>query len=65
MRFYQFILKNMLQRKARSALTMIGVAIAVTAVVALIGLADGCERSFRDLNDKRGVDLLVLRAGAS
>ena len=65
MRFYQFILKNILQRKARSALTMIGVAIAVTAVVALIGIADGCERSFRDLYEKRGVDLLVMRAGSS
>ena len=65
MRFYQFILKNVMQRRTRSALTMIGVAIAVTAVVALIGIADGCERSFRELYDKRGVDLLVLRAGAS
>jgi putative ABC transport system permease protein len=64
MRFYQFILKNVVQRKARSALTMIGVAIAVTAAVALVGIADGCERSFRELYDKRGVDLLVMRAGA-
>jgi putative ABC transport system permease protein len=65
MRFYQFILKNILQRKARSALTMIGVAIAVTAVVALVGIADGFERSFRDLYERRGVDLLVVRAGSS
>lgn len=65
MRFYEFILKNVLQRKARSALTTIGVAIAVTAVVALVGIADGCERAFRDLYELRGVDLLVLRAGAS
>ncbi|MHB1422614.1 MAG: ABC transporter permease [Gemmataceae bacterium] len=65
MRFYQLILKNIMQRKARSALTMIGVAIAVTAVVALVGIADGCERSFRELYDSRGVDLLVMRAGAS
>ncbi|HEY7329995.1 MAG TPA: ABC transporter permease [Gemmataceae bacterium] len=65
MRFYQFILKNILQRKARSALTMIGVAIAVMAVVALVGLADGFERSFRDLYERRGVDLMVVRAGAS
>lgn len=65
MRFYQFILKNVLQRKARSALTMIGVAIAVTAVVALVGIADGFERSFRDLYERRGVDLLVVRAGSS
>lgn len=65
MRFYQFILKNVMQRKARSALTMIGVAIAVTAVVALVGIADGFERSFRDLYERRGVDLLVVRAGSS
>lgn len=65
MRFYQFILKNVLQRKARSALTMIGVAIAVTAVVALVGIADGFQRSFRELYENRGVDLLVVRAGSS
>jgi putative ABC transport system permease protein len=65
MRFYQFILKNILQRKARSALTMIGVAIAVTAVVALVGIADGFQRSFRELYEKRGVDLLIVRAGSS
>jgi putative ABC transport system permease protein len=65
MRFYQFILKNVLQRKARSALTIVGVAIAVTAVVALVGIADGFERSFRELYEKRGVDLLVVRAGSS
>jgi putative ABC transport system permease protein len=65
MRFSQFILKNVLQRKARSALTVLGVAVAVTAVVALVGIADGFERSFRDLYEKRGVDLLVVRAGSS
>ena len=65
MRFYQFILKNLLQRKARSALTILGVAVAVTAVVALVGIADGFERSFRDLYEKRGVDLIVVRAGSS
>ncbi|SRR5579883_1593455 len=65
MRFYEFILKNVWQRKARSALTTIGVAIAVTAVVALVGIADGFERSFRDLYERRGVDLMVVRAGAS
>ncbi len=65
MRFYEFILKNLRQRKARSALTTLGVAIAVTAVVSLVGIADGFERSFRDLYDRRGVDLMVVRAGAS
>jgi hypothetical protein len=46
MRFYQYILKNVLQCKARSALTMIGVGIAVTAGVALVGVADGFAHSF-------------------
>jgi putative ABC transport system permease protein len=65
MRFFQVILKNVLHRKSRSALTMVGVAIAVTAVVALVGIADGFQRSFRELYEKRGVDLMVVRAGSS
>jgi putative ABC transport system permease protein len=65
MRFFQVILKNVLHRKSRSLLTTVGVAVAVTAVVALVGIADGFERSFRELYEKRGVDLLVVRAGSS
>jgi putative ABC transport system permease protein len=65
MRFFQVILKNVLHRKSRSALTMVGVAIAVTAVVALVGIADGFQRSFRELYEERGVDLMVVRAGSS
>jgi putative ABC transport system permease protein len=65
MRFFQVILKNVLNRKSRSALTAVGVAIAVTAVVALVGIADGFQRSFRELYEKRGVDLMVVRAGSS
>jgi putative ABC transport system permease protein len=64
-RFFQVILKNVLHRKSRSALTTVGVAIAVTAVVALVGIADGFQRSFRELYEKRGVDLMVVRAGSS
>jgi putative ABC transport system permease protein len=65
MRFYQFILKNVVQRKARSALTVLGVAIAVAAVVALVGIADGFQRAFGELYERRGVDLIVVRAGSS
>jgi putative ABC transport system permease protein len=65
MLFLSFILKNLRYRKVRSALTVAGVAIAVTAVVSLVGIADGFERSFLDLYQRRGVDLLVVRAGSS
>jgi putative ABC transport system permease protein len=65
MRFVTFILKNLLRRKLRSALTAVGVAVAVTAVVALLGISNGFERSFTDLYLKRGVDLIVVRAGVT
>ena len=65
MRFTTFVLKNLLRRKLRSALTAGGVAIAVSAVVALLGISNGFEQSFTDLYVKRGVDLIVVRAGVT
>lgn len=65
MYFATFILKNLLRRKVRSVLTACGLGIAVTAVVALLGIADGFERSFLELYRGRGVDLMVVRAGTT
>src|SRR5262245_47793173 len=65
MLFLTFVLKNLLRRKARSALTLLGVGIAVAAVVALTGIASGFERSFRRLYTERGVDLMIVRAGTT
>lgn len=63
MRFTTFIFKNLLRRPVRSLLTSIGVALAVGAVVALLGISQGFERSFAQLLEQRGVDLMVVRAG--
>jgi putative ABC transport system permease protein len=63
MLFLTFVLKNLLRRKVRSALTLVGVGISVAAVVALVGIAQRFESSFRDLYSRRGVDLIVVRAG--
>lgn len=63
MYFVTFVFKSLLQRKLRSALTCVGVAVAVAAVVALVGVSRGFERSFGQLYERRGVDLVVLRAG--
>jgi putative ABC transport system permease protein len=63
MRFFQFVYKNVLRRKFRSLLTGIGVAIAITAVVALLGISSGFERSSREMLAAAGVDLIVVRAG--
>ncbi len=65
MHFYTFILKNLLRRPARSLLTIVGLAVAICAVVALVGVATGFERSFLQVYSQRGIDLIVQRAGGS
>ncbi len=63
MRLIHFVIKNVLRRPARSALTVCGIAVAVGAVVALVGIADSFERSLLSFFQRRGVDLVVVRAG--
>ncbi|QDU86882.1 Macrolide export ATP-binding/permease protein MacB [Pirellulimonas nuda] len=63
MRFSRLIWANIFNRPVRSLLTISGVAVAVGAVVALVGIASGFERSLRDVYESRGVDLIVLQSG--
>ena len=44
MRFSTFIFRNVLRRRIRSTLTMTGMAVAVTFVVVLVGLANGLQQ---------------------
>lgn len=57
--------KNLWRRPARSALTACGLAIAVAAVVALVGVSDSLESSFLDLYTRPGADLVVQRRGGA
>ena len=61
MRFSTFVFRNVLRRPVRSTLTITGMAIAVTAVVALVGLSDGFNRSMLKQYIDRGVSLIVTR----
>ncbi|TWT77104.1 Macrolide export ATP-binding/permease protein MacB [Posidoniimonas polymericola] len=63
MRFSRLVTANLMGRPVRSLLTLTGVAVAVGAVVALVGVSDGFEKSLLDAYESRGVDLLVLQAG--
>lgn len=63
MSFLAFILKNLWRRPARSMLTIAGLAVAVGAVVALVGVATGFERSFIEMYRQRDVDIVVQRKG--
>jgi putative ABC transport system permease protein len=64
MRFSTFVVKNIVRRRMRSSLTVIGIAVAVGAVVALVGISLGFEQSFLKLYEKQNVDLIVQQSGA-
>lgn len=57
--------KNLWRRPFRSALTVVGLAVSVTAVVALVGVSESLETSFLDLYTRRGADLVVQRRGGA
>ncbi len=61
MSFFAMAMKNVLRRPARSFLTAMGVAIGIAAVVTLVSLAWGFERSWSDAYQARGADLMVGR----
>src|SRR5262249_17409999 len=61
--FGTLIYKNIIRRPVRSALTIVAIAIAIGSVVSLVGIANGFENTFRDVYERKGVDLFVVRAG--
>lgn len=63
MRFTTLILRNLLRRPLRSGVTAAGVALAIGAIVAMIGAAEGFRSQFIGMYQSRGVDLIVSRAG--
>lgn len=65
MRFYHLVLHNLTHRTLRSLLTASGVAVAIATVVTLVGIAYGLTRSAVDAFRSHGVDVVVVRAGAT
>jgi putative ABC transport system permease protein len=63
--FSTLIVRNLLRRTARFLLTVTGAAVAIGTVVALLGVVSNFRGSLSDLYGKRGIDLLVVRAGAA
>ena len=65
MGFFTIAMRNVLRRPLRSCLTLLAVAIAVGAVVSLVGIANGFKQSFLEYYQGAGIDLLVLRSGSA
>jgi putative ABC transport system permease protein len=63
MHFSTFVVKNIVRRRVRSSLTVVGVAVAVGAVVALVGISDGFEQAFYEIYAKQKIDLIIQQAG--
>ena len=65
MPFLTIAFKNVWRRRTRSALTCIGIALAIATAVSLIGFANGLEKSSLEVYGAHGVDMVVLRSGVS
>ena len=65
MRFTSLIIKNLTRRPFRTALTLLAFATAISAVVALLGIANGFTKSFADVYESHSVDIVVSRQGTA
>jgi putative ABC transport system permease protein len=64
MRLSTLVFRNITRRPVRSILTAGGAALAVAAMVALVGTAQSYVNAFGRTLEGRGVDLVVFRAGS-
>jgi len=65
MRFTTLILRNLFRRRARTLLTAAGLAVAIAAVLDLVGVAWNFDRAFTSLYQGKGIDIIVARAGVA
>jgi putative ABC transport system permease protein len=65
MLFSEVIIKNLRRRWARTLLTILGLAVAVTATTTLWNIAWGYADSAKEFYAGRGVDIVVVRAGVA
>jgi putative ABC transport system permease protein len=63
MRFHTFILRNVLRRRVRSSLTVVGLAVAVGAVVSLVGISNSTVQSFLDIYRNQKIAIIVQQRG--
>jgi putative ABC transport system permease protein len=65
MRFVTLVAKNLANRPVRSILTVIGLAIALSAVMLLVGISWNFEKAFLEIYTSKAIDLVVSKAGKS
>jgi putative ABC transport system permease protein len=59
MTFLTIVSRSLTRRPVRTGLTLVGISIGIAAVVALVGMAQGYEKSIENQLDVIGIDLVV------
>lgn len=65
MTFLTIVIRGLLRRRMRTALTLVGIAIGIAAVVALVGISEGFEKSWAKGLNARGTDIVVSNMGGA
>ncbi len=65
MTFLTVITRGLLRRPVRTGLTIVGISIGIAAVVALVGISRGFEKSWETGMKTRGTDVVVSNMGSA
>jgi putative ABC transport system permease protein len=60
---YKMAIKSIRSNKVRSFLTMLGVIIGVSSVIAAVGFAQGSTKSMTDMIESMGTNLIQQQKG--
>jgi putative ABC transport system permease protein len=63
MTFFAVVTRGLMRRPVRTGLTIVGIAIGIAAVVALVGISRGFEASWQAGMKSRGTDIVVSNMG--
>ena len=59
MTFFTVVVRGLMRRRVRTGLTLVGISIGIAAVVALVGISRGFEKSWEIGLSARGTDVVV------
>jgi putative ABC transport system permease protein len=65
MTFFTIVVRGLMRRPVRTGLTLVGIAIGIAAVVALVGISRGFETSWETGMKTRGTDIVVSNMGSA
>lgn len=65
MLFISLVFRNLIRRKMRTFLTVLGISVGITAVVTLVTISYGFENEWLKAFQSRGTDVVVMKSGTA